>query len=82
MVDGKIPHDYEIIRQIASICTRLPGEDNPALPATREEKYHVTIMANLATLLKSINAAGDLIEKQTIAFEHKSRGASRNVFHL
>ena len=82
MAAGKIPHDNDIIRKIASICNRLPGEDNPAHEDIRKEKYHVTIMSNLATMMKSIHAAADLIDKQAIAFEHKSRGGSRNVFHM
>ncbi|TPX56053.1 hypothetical protein PhCBS80983_g04834 [Powellomyces hirtus] len=60
---GLIPRDHNIMRQISSLCNRLPTVDNPEFREEFLTDYNdVLLMSYLATITKGANALNDLVD--------------------
>ncbi|KAI8921061.1 COP9 signalosome complex subunit 6-like protein [Powellomyces hirtus] len=60
---GLVPRDHNIMRQISSLCNRLPTVDNPEFREEFLTDYNdVLLMSYLATITKGANALNDLVD--------------------
>ncbi|KAJ3011381.1 COP9 signalosome complex subunit 6 [Thoreauomyces humboldtii] len=73
---GRVPRDHDIMRQVASLCHRLPTIDSPDFRKEFLTDYNdVLLMTYLATITKGTSAAHDLVDTFNIVAT-KRPGAS------
>jgi len=76
---GSVPADHEILRQVKSLCARLPALDssrfNNEFLADANDTLLVTYMA---TITKGTSAINDIIDKYNTAYDKHSR--RRGIF--
>ena len=76
---GDVPPDHELLRQIKSLCARLPALDNPAYQEEFNQEYNNTLLITyLGAITKGTCAINDLIEKYNAAYDKHSR--RRGIF--
>eukprot|EP01012_Entosiphon_sulcatum_P000428 TRINITY_DN100687_c0_g1_i1.p1 TRINITY_DN100687_c0_g1~~TRINITY_DN100687_c0_g1_i1.p1 ORF type:complete len:295 (-),score=50.98 TRINITY_DN100687_c0_g1_i1:15-878(-) len=77
---GEHPVDHNMLRNIASLCHKLPAMDSAPFTAAFQNEYHDTLLISyLGFLTKACNTLNELTEKSTFAFD-RSRGGRRPFF--
>ncbi|KAG0178454.1 COP9 signalosome complex subunit 6 [Apophysomyces sp. BC1021] len=67
--NGVVPMDHDIVRQISSLCQRLPLMDSKAFDDQfSTESDDVLLMAYLATITTGVNTMNDLIDKFNLVY--------------
>eukprot|EP00742_Colponemidia_sp_Colp-10_P002584 GILJ01002760.1.p1 GENE.GILJ01002760.1~~GILJ01002760.1.p1 ORF type:complete len:303 (+),score=34.47 GILJ01002760.1:47-955(+) len=71
---GQVPKDHPILRQVASICNRLPALDSLRFKEEYFHEYNDSLLVTyLATLTKGTNAINDLVDKFNFTYEKNTR---------
>ncbi|KAI8803522.1 maintenance of mitochondrial structure and function-domain-containing protein [Cladochytrium replicatum] len=69
---GLIPRDHNVLRQISSLCNRLPTADSAEFTNEFLTDYNdVLLMSHLATITKGINGMNELIDRFNITSERR-----------
>ncbi|OZJ03456.1 hypothetical protein BZG36_02738 [Bifiguratus adelaidae] len=72
--NGTIPPDYEVLRRIASLCTRLPTRDSIELKDEYMTEFNdVLLTTYLATLTKGVNSVNEMVDKFNVVNNVGSR---------
>ncbi|RUS30626.1 hypothetical protein BC938DRAFT_479148 [Jimgerdemannia flammicorona] len=71
---GIVPKDHDVLRQIASLCHRLPAIDSAEFREEFLTEYNdVLLTSYLATITKGVNGMNELVDKFNVA----TNGAGR-----
>lgn len=71
---GNIPKDYEMLRNINSLCNRLPAIDSTKFKSEYiQQMNEILLITYMATMTKGTNVLGELIEKYNVAYERRGR---------
>uniref|UniRef100_A0A7S4M1B1 COP9 signalosome complex subunit 6 n=1 Tax=Guillardia theta TaxID=55529 RepID=A0A7S4M1B1_GUITH len=74
MEKGEVKKDHRLLRQVASLCQRLPATDTPDFKEDLLQLHNDTMLVTyLATMTKGTNSINELIDKYNIAFDKQSR---------
>jgi len=74
MERGEVKKDHRLLRQVASLCQRLPATETGDFKEDFVQQYNDTLLVTyLATMTKGTNSINDLIDKYNTAFERQSR---------
>jgi len=69
---GKVPKDQVILRQVRSLCNRLPAGDANAKEKLLQDYNDVLLVTYLASLTKAANESNELVEKfNTVHEKHR-----------
>ncbi|KAI8818521.1 maintenance of mitochondrial structure and function-domain-containing protein [Fimicolochytrium jonesii] len=72
---GRLPRDHNIMRQIGSLCNRLPTIDSPDFREEFLVSYNdVLLMTYLATVTKGANAVSELVDKFNVVGSKRATG--------
>ena len=75
VADGTVPADHEILREIKSLCAKLPAIDTPRYHDEFMQDYNNTLLVSyLGCITKGMGSINELIDKYNSAFD---RGHSR-----
>ncbi|RUS21155.1 COP9 signalosome complex subunit 6-like protein [Endogone sp. FLAS-F59071] len=65
---GVVPKDHDVLRQIASLCNRLPAIDSAEFREEFFTEYNdVLLTSYLATITKGVNGMNELVDKFNVA---------------
>eukprot|EP00285_Hemiselmis_virescens_P014421 CAMPEP_0173387582 /NCGR_PEP_ID=MMETSP1356-20130122/10063_1 /TAXON_ID=77927 ORGANISM="Hemiselmis virescens, Strain PCC157" /NCGR_SAMPLE_ID=MMETSP1356 /ASSEMBLY_ACC=CAM_ASM_000847 /LENGTH=322 /DNA_ID=CAMNT_0014344243 /DNA_START=1 /DNA_END=970 /DNA_ORIENTATION=+ len=74
MQRGEIPMDHSLLRQVQSLCNRLPAVDTAEFDGELlEQQRDALLVAYLGTMTKGTNTANEVTDKYNLAFERQSR---------
>ena len=78
--DGKMPADHALLRDVASLCHRLPTMESDAFKdETIKEQADVLLMTYLATLTRGVHLINEVADKYSIVHD-RSRRMRGSVF--
>mmetsp|Transcript_104084 Transcript_104084/g.167720 ORF Transcript_104084/g.167720 Transcript_104084/m.167720 type:complete len:316 (+) Transcript_104084:143-1090(+) len=73
MERGEVKKDHRLLRQVASLCQRLPATETGDFKEDFVQHYNDTLLVTyLASMTKGTNSINDLIDKYNVTFERKS----------
>jgi len=76
---GEVPPDHELLRQIKSLCSKLPAMDTPMYHEEFQQDYNNTLLVTyLGAITKGIGSINELVDKYNSAFDKHSR--RRGIF--
>lgn len=79
VADGEVPADHELLRQIKSLCAKLPAMDTPSYHEEFLQDYNNTLLVTyLGSITKGMGSINELIDKYNSAFDKHSR--RRGIF--
>lgn len=80
VADGEVPADHEVLRQIKSLCAKLPAIDTPRYHEEFMQDYNNTLLVSyLGSITKGMGSINDLIDKYNSAFD-RGHGRRRGIF--
>jgi COP9 signalosome complex subunit 6 len=72
--DGSVPPNHDLLREISSLCHKIPCAEGPSFDETYGHDYDdALLIAYLGVLTKGTTALNDLVEKVTVAAERDRR---------
>ncbi|KAF9336860.1 COP9 signalosome complex subunit 6 [Podila minutissima] len=70
-VQGRVPKDHDLERQISSLCNRLPTISGQAFEQEFMTEYNdVLLTSYLATITKGTNAMSEMVDKFNLVVSH------------
>jgi len=71
---GKVPVDHHILREIGSLCNRLPITESDSFKEDLVKEYNdVLLVSYLATITKGLNSTHEMIEKFNVIHERMGK---------
>jgi len=70
---GAIAKDHSLLREVQSLCNRLPAQDPQSKQKMLTDYNDVLLVAYLSSLTKTANESNELVEKFNTVFEKHRR---------
>lgn len=79
VADGEVPANHELLRQVKSLCAKLPAMDTPQYHEEFLQDHNNTLLVTyLGSITKGMGSINELIDKYNSAFDKHSR--RRGIF--
>ena len=76
---GEVPANHELLRQVKSLCAKLPAMDSPQYHEEFLQDHNNTLLVTyLGSITKGMGSINELIDKYNSAFDKHSR--RRGIF--